>query len=77
VHNWENIPPKFDIFPLQNIRTAIVFVANTHARVSQTRTAHAQAGKMDFPCGFSQHRGKTSAHAPNYENMAGNLNINF
>jgi hypothetical protein len=24
-----------------------------------------------------QHRGKTSAHAPNYENMAGNLNINF
>jgi hypothetical protein len=26
---------------------------------------------------FLQHRGKTSAHAPNYENMAGNLNINF
>ena len=26
---------------------------------------------------FSEHRGKTSAHAPNYENMAGNLNINF
>ena len=25
----------------------------------------------------NQHRGKTSAHAPNYENMAGNLNINF
>jgi hypothetical protein len=24
-----------------------------------------------------EHRGKTSAHAPNYENMAGNLNINF
>ena len=24
-----------------------------------------------------KHRGKTSAHAPNYENMAGNLNINF
>jgi hypothetical protein len=24
-----------------------------------------------------QHCGKTSAHAPNYENMAGNLNINF
>ena len=24
-----------------------------------------------------QHRGKTSAHASNYENMAGNLNINF
>jgi hypothetical protein len=23
-----------------------------------------------------QHRGKTSAHAPNYENMAGNWNIN-
>jgi hypothetical protein len=23
-----------------------------------------------------EHRGKTSAHAPNYENMAGNLNIN-
>ena len=42
-------------------------VANTHAHVSQTRTAHAQIGKMDFPCGFSQHRGKTSAHAPNYE----------
>ena len=27
--------------------------------------------------GENQHRGKTSAHAPNYENMAGNLNINF
>jgi hypothetical protein len=26
---------------------------------------------------LKQHRGKTSAHAPNYENMAGNLNINF
>jgi hypothetical protein len=26
---------------------------------------------------LEQHRGKTSAHAPNYENMAGNLNINF
>ena len=26
---------------------------------------------------YKQHRGKTSAHAPNYENMAGNLNINF
>jgi hypothetical protein len=26
---------------------------------------------------YEQHRGKTSAHAPNYENMAGNLNINF
>ena len=26
---------------------------------------------------WEQHRGKTSAHAPNYENMAGNLNINF
>jgi hypothetical protein len=26
---------------------------------------------------IGQHRGKTSAHAPNYENMAGNLNINF
>ena len=25
---------------------------------------------------MDQHRGKTSAHAPNYENMAGNLNIN-
>ena len=25
----------------------------------------------------NEHRGKTSAHAPNYENMAGNLNINF
>jgi hypothetical protein len=24
-----------------------------------------------------EHRGKTSAHAPNYENMAGNLNNNF
>jgi hypothetical protein len=48
----KNIPPKFDIFALQNIRTAIVLVANTHAHVSQTRTAHAQTGKMDFPCGF-------------------------
>ena len=27
--------------------------------------------------GVYEHRGKTSAHAPNYENMAGNLNINF
>jgi hypothetical protein len=26
---------------------------------------------------LAEHRGKTSAHAPNYENMAGNLNINF
>jgi hypothetical protein len=26
---------------------------------------------------MGEHRGKTSAHAPNYENMAGNLNINF
>jgi hypothetical protein len=26
---------------------------------------------------IQKHRGKTSAHAPNYENMAGNLNINF
>jgi hypothetical protein len=26
---------------------------------------------------LNKHRGKTSAHAPNYENMAGNLNINF
>ena len=26
---------------------------------------------------INQHRGKTSAHAPNYENMAGNLNNNF
>jgi hypothetical protein len=43
----KNIPPKFDIFPLRNIRTAIVFVANTHAHVGRTRTAHAQAGKMD------------------------------
>jgi hypothetical protein len=24
-----------------------------------------------------EQRGKTSVHAPNYENMAGNLNINF
>jgi hypothetical protein len=36
---------------LQNIRTAIVLVANTH--VSQTRTAHTRTGKIDFPCGFS------------------------
>jgi hypothetical protein len=27
--------------------------------------------------GLAEHRGKTSAHVPNYENMAGNLNINF
>ena len=47
------IPIKFAIFPLRNIRTAIVLVANTHALVSQTRTAHAQTRKMDFPCGFS------------------------
>jgi hypothetical protein len=50
----KNIPPKFDIFPLRNVRTAIVFVANTHALVSQTRAAHAQTGKMDFPVGFSR-----------------------
>jgi hypothetical protein len=47
------IPPKFAIFPLRNIRTAIVLVENTHAQVSQTRTAHAQTRKMDFPYGFS------------------------
>jgi hypothetical protein len=49
----KNIPPNFDIFLLRNIRTAIVLVANTHAHVSQTPTAHAQTGKMDLPCGFS------------------------
>jgi hypothetical protein len=52
VHNWEKYSSKVSIFPLQNIRTAIVFVANTHARVSQTRTAHAQAEKWIFPVGF-------------------------
>jgi hypothetical protein len=31
----------------------------------------------NFPEWKWEHRGKTSAHAPNYENMAGNLNINF
>ena len=31
----------------------IVFVANAHAHVSQTVTAHAQIVKMDFPYGFS------------------------
>jgi hypothetical protein len=29
-----------------------------------------------IPSVGEQHRGKTSAHAPNYENMAGNPNIN-
>jgi hypothetical protein len=37
----------------RNIRTAIVLVANTHAKVSQTRTVQAQMREMDFPCGFS------------------------
>ena len=46
------IPPKFDIFPLRDTRTAIVFVA-THAQLSQTRTAHAQTIKIDSHCGVS------------------------
>ena len=45
------IPPKFDIFALRNIRTAIVLnllIANTHAQLSQTRTAHAHNQRTFF-----------------------------
>ena len=42
------IPPKFDIFALRNIRTAIVLIANTHAQLSQTRTAHAHNQRTCF-----------------------------
>jgi hypothetical protein len=51
------------------------------ARIVPKRTGeHAQIEKRFInprTSGCIQHRGKTSAHAPNYENMAGNLNINF
>jgi hypothetical protein len=42
------IPPKFDIFALRNIRTAIVLIANTHAQLSKTRTGHAHNQRTFF-----------------------------
>ena len=50
---WKNSPPKFAIFALRNFQTTIVFVANAHAHVSQTGTAHVHIVKIDFPYGFS------------------------
>jgi hypothetical protein len=52
VHNWEKYSSKV-IFPLRNIGTAIVLVANTHAQLSQNRTAHAQTIKIDSHCGVA------------------------